>query len=119
MTDHLSFLGWHSLCPELLLQPGPQRNIFKTGRGVAIATVYTGAQKLAADWVTPLQIMAHRHIVARAQPAVAVAIKEDLARHIGNIRARGVPDAPIKEDSRPWFGPNGQRACGIALGRNL
>ena len=55
----------------------------------------------------------HRHIVARFEPAVTVAVEHHLARNIRIVGTCGVEQAAVEKKRRTRFDPERQRACGI------
>ena len=82
---------------RVLLQPVAQRHVLWLGRGVAVPARRTGAQQLPPDRIAALHDVGDGHVVARAQPAVAVAVEQRLARDVGMVRAAGVPDAAVEQ----------------------
>src|SRR5262249_8912759 len=82
---------------EMLADPALERNVFLRGRGVTVPTGRTGAQQLRPDGIAPVDPARSRHAVPGAKPAVAVAVKQYLARQVGAVRARGMPQPPVKE----------------------
>ena len=73
------------------------------------------AQKLATYRTDPLHEMGDRHIIAGAEPAVAVAVEQHFAGDLGRIGAGCMPDAPVKEDRVPQLGAYGQATLWFVL----
>ena len=66
--------------------------------------VHSVPQQLAADRLGALhQLRWDRHVVLRAQPAIAVAAEQHFAWDIGAVGARRVPEAPVVEECVDCF----------------
>src|SRR4051812_40138047 len=69
----------------MFAQPPPQWHVRVRGRKVPVA-VHAVAQDLAADRVAAGPEVLDRHVILRADPAVAVPVEEDLARNVRPVR---------------------------------
>src|SRR5947207_11599561 len=81
----------------VLAQPYAQWDVV-VGRGEVAVAVHAAAQDLPADRIAARPEVLDGHVVLGPDPAVAVAVEEDLARHLGPVRRCRVPEPAVEED---------------------
>src|SRR5205823_5863497 len=76
--------------------------------------VHAVAEDLAANGVTLRPEVLDGHVVLGPDPAVAVAVEEDLAGDLGPVRGGGVPEAAVEEDGGTGLREDRDGAVGLA-----
>ena len=84
----------------MLFNPIFERNVGFRWRSVATSSRMRYAEQLLADGIASVDVVRHLHVVARPQPAVGLAVKEDAARFGPVVGTGQMPDAPIKKYGR-------------------
>ena len=75
----------------VFFEPDFEGRIFGRGRGVAATTGVADAEELFLDGRAVVEIVFYLHVVARAKPAVGVAVEEYAAGFLPVVGTGGVP----------------------------